>query len=287
MNYKILIFGVTGMLGHVAYKNLPNYDNKFKILGIIRNKKDKKLFNENKTNKIIIFNDFKNYEKIKNLLNIYKPDIILNALGLIKQKKNTNDADFFYFNTVFPKILEHISKDKYKIINISTDCVFDGISGNFKENSKNLSTDIYGLSKYFGEIQSFNNLTLRTSIIGHEIKNHLSLLDWFLNNNLKKINGFKNAYFSGLTTNELVRVIFEIIDKYPNLKGVYHVSSKKISKFNLLKKIKKIYNIDKNIIAKYDPKINRSLNSSKFKKITGIKVNSWDQMIIKMKNDNS
>ncbi|MDB3973951.1 SDR family oxidoreductase [Alphaproteobacteria bacterium] len=287
MNYKILIFGATGMLGHVAYNNLAKYDKNFKILGIIRDKKDKKLFNENKTNKIKIFNDFKNYEKIKNLLHTYKPNIILNALGLIKQKKSPDEADFFYLNTVFPKILEHISKDKYKIINISTDCVFDGISGNFKENSKNLSTDIYGLSKYFGEIQFFNNLTLRTSIIGHEIKNHLSLLDWFLYNNNKKIYGFKNAYFTGLTTNELVRIIFEIIDKHPSLKGVYHVSSKKISKFDLLKKIKKIYNTDKNIIAKYNPKINRSLDSSKFKKITGIKINSWDQMIKKMKNDNN
>ena len=85
MNYKILIFGATGMLGHVAYNNLAKYDKKFKILGIIRDKKDKKLFNENKTIKIKIFNDFKNYEKFKIFFLLFSQIFFLILFALLYQ----------------------------------------------------------------------------------------------------------------------------------------------------------------------------------------------------------
>ena len=285
MNYNILIFGATGMMGYSTYKNLPKYLKNAKITGIVRNKKDLQYFSVSKKSNIKIFNDFKKINKLKELIKNEKPNIIINCLGLIKQRKNITDNDFIYFNSIFPKILEVICRDRAKIINISTDCVFSGKNGNYDENSLDFSTDIYGISKYLGEVTSYNNLTLRTSIIGHEIKNHYSLLDWFINNQNKKIPGFSNAYFSGLTTLELVKIISKIINKNFNLNGLYHVSSSRISKLNLLKKINSEYSLNKQIIPFKNNFIDRSLNSNRFKKITKIKISNWNKMIREMQND--
>ena len=176
-------------------------------------------------------------------------------------------------------------QNKCKIINISTDCVFDGKKGNYSENSNDLAKDIYGVSKYLGELQSYNNLTLRTSIIGHEIKNKFSLLEWFINNKNKDVDGYKNVFFSGVTTNELTRIINLIINKFQNLNGIYHISSTKISKFDLLTKINEIYKLEKNIKSLKNKRLDRSLNSQKFRKITRIKIKSWSKMITEMYHD--
>ena len=285
MKCKVLIFGTTGMLGNCAFKNLSKYIDNLEIVGIVRSKNDKNKFSLDKFHRIHIFKNFRKVNEISKLINSYKPNIILNCLGLIKQKLNIPSDDFIYFNSIFPKMLESICKDKVKIINISTDCVFSGKNGNYDENSLDLATDIYGVSKYLGEIYSYNNLTIRTSIIGHEIKNNISLLEWFLKNKEKKIYGFSNAFFSGLTTLELIKIISKIIIKHFNLNGIYHVSSKKISKFELLNLINSEYSLNKNIIEKKNRFIDRSLNSTKFKNITKIKVSSWKKMIKEMKNN--
>tara|TARA_A100001015_G_C15000516_1_gene718257 strand:+ start:630 stop:1499 length:870 start_codon:yes stop_codon:yes gene_type:complete len=284
MKYKILIFGASGMLGHRLFIDLPNLNKNSKVIGIIRTKKDKGLFNNN-SNQIKIFNNFKNMSEIGKLLKSIKPNVIINALGIIKQKKKTPYYDYLYFNSIFPRVLEHITKNSCKIINISTDCVFDGVKGNYTELSNDLSNDVYGISKYLGEIQAHNNLTLRTSIIGHEIKNHKSLLEWFINNKDEVIHGYKNVFFSGLTTNEMSKVLNIILTKNYNLKGIYHLSSRKISKLNLLKKINQIYKLRKNIKPKKVKHLDRSLNSHKIKKISKIKIKTWKEMIIDMYNE--
>lgn len=286
MRLKILIFGTSGMLGHRLFIDLPNLNKNSKVIGIIRAKKDKSLFNSNNSNQIKIFNRFKNKSEIEKLLKKIKPNVIINSLGIIKQKKNTPDYDYLYFNSIFPRILEQITKNNCKIINISTDCVFNGVKGNYSELSNDLSNDLYGISKYLGEIQSYNNLTLRTSIIGHEIKNYTSLLEWFIKNKDEVIHGYENVFFSGLTTNEIARVLNIILTKNYNLKGIYHLSSRKISKLNLLKKINQIYKLRKKIKPKKVKHLDRSLNSKKIKNISKIKIKTWKEMILDMHNEN-
>ena len=176
---------------------------------------------------------------------------------------------------------------KFKNIHFSTDCVFDGKVGNYNEKSRRNAKDNYGKYKALAEKKIKNNtLIIRTSIIGHEIEGKkLSLLEWFLNNK-KTISGYNYAYFSGLTTLEISKVIKKIISKNKFCKGLYNISSRKISKYHLLQKINKIYGLNKKVIKNNNFKIDRSLNSSKFKKkFKKVNISSWNNQILKMFQD--
>ena len=216
----------------------------------------------------------------------FNPDFIINCAGIIKQKTSKfNQENIFFINSSLPNFLSVLAKKKkFKFIHISTDCVFDGKKGNYKEKDAPNSIDDYGLSKLLGEVSSENSLTLRTSIIGHEIYEKNGLLEWFLKQ--KKILGYRNAFFSGVTTLELSKIIEKILKL--NLKnGIYNVASKKISKYQLLLLIKKIYAKDIIILPSSKLKIDRSLNGKFFKKMSNIKVSNWKKMIIDQKKNYS
>ena len=177
-------------------------------------------------------------------------------------------------------------KYQFKHIHFSTDCVFDGKLGNYNEKSKRNATDKYGKYKALAEKKINNNtLIIRTSIIGHEIEEKkLSLLEWFLNNK-EIVYGYNFAHFSGLTTLEISKVLKKIISNNKFSKGLYNISSSKISKYHLLQKINKIYNLKKKITKNDQFRIDRSLNSSKFKKKFKINISSWDNQILEMFKD--
>lgn len=214
----------------------------------------------------------------------FKPNLIINCIGVIKQKiLSLEEKNIFYINSIFPHEVYKISNMiNSKIIHFSTDCVFDGKKGNYTENSLPNAEDIYGFSKALGELDFNNSLTIRTSIIGHELQSKNSLLEWFLQLNQKKCYGFADAYFSGLTTIEIFNFLEKFILKNKKINGIYHLSASKISKFNLLKKISKIYSKKIKIIKNNDLKIDRSLNSKKIKKLVKYKSPSWDILIKNM-----
>jgi dTDP-4-dehydrorhamnose reductase len=169
-----------------------------------------------------------------------------------------------------------------RLIHVSTDCVFDGKKGNYTENDISNATDLYGRSKFLGEVAySPHCVTLRTSIIGHEIKGRLGLIEWFMSQD-KKIQGYKNAIFSGFPTIEVAHILRDYILPNQNLTGIYHISSDPISKYELLKLVAEKY--DKKIeIEPYDDFYqNRSLDSSLFRKITGYEPPTWPELIEKM-----
>ena len=170
---------------------------------------------------------------------------------------------------------------KVKLIHFSTDCVFLGLKGNYKETDLADTQDIYGRSKLLGELTYPNTLTLRTSIIGHELKTKYSLLNWFLDQN-KPVKGYKNAIFSGLTALEIAKILDKFIIPKKNLEGVYHLSGKVISKYDLLSLIKIVYKKNIKINITRNVKINRSLNSKPIQKITGYKPRSWTKIVKEM-----
>ena len=278
---KIYILGITGMLGSKLF--LEFLKKKYKVRGSARfiNKK----FNKYNSH-IDLITDVYDLDKLKKKIKIFKPKIIINCVGIIKQKINKIDEkDIFYVNSIFPHELYKISVTvNAKLIHFSTDCVFDGKVGNYNEKHAPNAHDVYGFSKRLGEINYKNSITLRTSIIGHEIKGKYSLLEWFLNQK-KNCEGYSKAYFSGLPTIE----IFDFLEKHilnkKNINGLYNLSSTKISKFNLLKLIAKIYGKKIKIIKNKDFKIDRSLNSKKLKKITSYKSPSWQKLVKKMFNN--
>ena len=284
--HKILILGVSGMLGHALFyyfsKN-KKYDTYATQRG---NNKVDKFFPEIMLDKIISNINADSIQTVQNAIELIKPDVVINCIGIIKQLKEAKDSLIsIKINSLFPHQLAEIcANNNCRMIHISTDCVFSGKAGNYAEEDFADADDLYGRSKYLGEVDYPNALTLRTSIIGHELNNKISLVDWFLSQK-SSVSGFTKAIYTGLPTIEFA----EIIEKYvfPNreLHGLYHVSSEPISKYELLKLVAEIYEKDIQIKHEVEFIIDRSLDSCRFKNVTGYAPPSWKEMIIKMHSD--
>ena len=275
----VCIIGSTGMLGSVLLHKLSNLD--IKVVSISRKKIDKKRLPNYRNN--IIFKeeiDINDFNSLVKIIKDFPVDFIVNCVGIIKQKKEAEDLDVMYsVNAIYPNKLSVIA-DLFdiKLIHISTDCVFSGTKGNYSELHKFDANDNYGISKALGEVKSRNCLTLRTSIIGHELYSKNSLLEWFLSQK-KSVKGYKNAIFSGFTNLELSQLIIKIMESFQYLEGIYNLASSPINKYDLLTLIAKEYKFDIDILPYENFSINRSLNGSKFKNETGIVIKSWEVMI--------
>lgn len=277
---NILIFGATGMLGHAVFRVLSN-DRRFNVFGTIRDTSLKKYFPINTLNNLITDIDAEDSENLKNAFDISKPAVVINCIGVIKQLSSAKNAlETIPLNTLLPHRLAFMcQKYSARLILISTDCVFSGKRGNYGESDTPDCDDLYGRSKLLGEIVDLpNTLTIRTSIIGHELKGGHSLVNWFLNSG-NSVKGYSNAFFSGLPTNELAVVLKDIIIRYPELFGLYHVGGDRISKYDLLKLIATIYQIDIGIIESKEVNIDRSLNHQKFSSATNYKPKKWPELI--------
>ncbi|MDP3441256.1 MAG: SDR family oxidoreductase, partial [Ignavibacteria bacterium] len=239
---KIVILGGTGMLGHQLFK----YGNQLSldVEAIVRNKKlIVKKTSRTFDDKIHILDEVKEINQLEGLLREIKPDFLINCIGIVKQSPLTsNYAESIAINSLLPHQLEGLGvKLGFRLIHISTDCVFDGQKGMYKETDQPNAIDLYGKSKHLGEVNYGVGITLRTSIIGHEITNSThGLIEWFLSQE-GKVNGFTKAIFSGLTTLELSKVIFNYIIPSNIEAGLYQVASNAINKFDLLSLTAKIY----------------------------------------------
>lgn len=253
-NKKILLLGSTGMAGHIIYYYLEN-TNKYNIINIS--------YRTKLTEDSIIIN-IKNTTALEELISTVKPDYIINCIGiLIKGSSDIENAIFI--NAYFPHFLKKIAdKIDAKIIHISTDCVFSGNDGNYKEDALKDAADIYGLSKSLGEINDSKHLTIRTSIIGPELKkNGEGLLHWFFLQH-GEITGYTNAIWSGITTLELAKAIDYYLDN-EIASGIVHVTNgEKISKYELLNLFKSVWNVkDLNIREGiYKKNVDKSLAKS-------------------------
>jgi dTDP-4-dehydrorhamnose reductase len=284
---KILIFGTTGMLGHTLFNYLGQNNSDLNTFGLVRDESDFRLFTKRQEKKLISAKFDIRHEDIRNIIEKVEPNLVLNCIGLIKQdNKSKSFIDSISINSLLPHIFSKVCDDKkIRLIHFSTDCVFSGTKGNYSEKDTPDCNDVYGLTKLLGEVNNPNHLTLRTSIIGHELKKNLGLLEWFLNEK-NEIKGFSNAIFSGLTTLEIAKFVKNFIIPEPNISGIYHLSSKPISKYNLLKMINDLYNVNHKITKFDEIMIDRSLNSNQLRKVTGYSPPEWDQMISEMKEWN-
>jgi len=274
----ILIIGSTGMLGNTLLRYFK-FKNKYDVIGTCRDSNvPSKL--KHLEQSIIRNLDIENEDVLINSLQKYNPKIVINCVGLVKQIDSSSDPiKAININSLFPHKLNNLCKKiDAKLIHISTDCVFDGERGGYIESDLPNAKDLYGKSKNLGEVTFANSITLRTSIIGHEIETSHSLLEWFLSQN-DEIKGYKNAIFSGLPTVVLADVIHNYVIPNKSLSGLYHISSDPINKYDLLKLIAKQYKKEIKIIPDEELVIDRSLNSDKFKKSTGFTPLPWKDMI--------
>ena len=269
-NQRVLVLGSTGMVGHILCKYLIcNSD--FILFDISRSYKFR-----DKTNLFDVKNEKDFCEYIKTI----KPDYIINCIGVLIRESNISVENAIYINSYFPYMLRKLaSQINSKLIHISTDCVFSGKKGKYIESDFRDGNDIYAQTKILGEIQDTTNLTLRTSVIGPEIKDSgEGLFGWFMRQE-GTISGFKKVIWSGVTTLELAKVIKLSIDN--ELTGLYHVTNNlSISKYALLKLFKK--HTKKNIEIKpfNEKSSDKSLIDTRF--LLGYKIPSYDDMISEM-----
>lgn len=285
MQKKILILGSSGMIGN-TFLRFFSQKSEFKVIGTVRSIVSiKTLTNLNKYN-LILNVDLENIKHLHELFDLEKPHVVINCAGLVKQSEEAKDhIKMIYINSLFPHHLASLSfKYNFRLIHLSTDCVFSGSGGNYSENDYSDALDLYGRSKSLGEVHCPNTITIRTSLIGHELNSSRGLLDWFLSQS-GDVEGYKKAIFSGLTTFEIARVIYKYVLQNTNLKGLYHISADPINKHDLLLLIKDVYDKTINVIPE-DTKvvIDRSLDSSRFRKATGFLPRPWRPMIKEMRN---
>ena len=271
---KILILGSSGILGKTLqlYLNKKNID----FLTISREKNN---------NKNITLKNISNFKNLEELIFKIRPTHIINCIGVTKFNNTyKNKKITVSLNTKMPIYLAELCKlNKIYLLHISTDCVFSGKKGNYSDNSYKDTKDLYGLSKNKGEVKNKFTATIRTSFIGPELNTKKSLLSWFLNEK-KFVRGYSKAFFSGLTSLELCKIIYNYFIKKNILQNkIINIGSRRISKFTLLTKIRKIFKKKINIVRYQNFIIDRSLDSKKFRKLTGYKVVGWDKMLLELK----
>lgn len=282
MNKKVLVLGASGMLGNAIYKTLLNNANSL-TYGVIRSKSDEKYFNSTSIENLLIIPDITSFASLLQIISQIRPWVIINCVGVVKQIRSLEfTRNAIEINSLFPLKLKSISELLgVRVIHFSTDCVFNGTKGNYTEEDHSDCYDVYGKTKYLGEIVGENIVTIRTSIIGHELKTCHSLVDWFLSQDTM-VEGYVNAIFSGLPT----VVLADIIEKYllydESINGLFHISGHPINKYDLLNIVSKTYNKKITVVKNYSVKIDRSLNSQKFQERTGYFPNSWEENVQKM-----
>lgn len=253
---KILLFGATGMAGHMAYFYLAA-TGKYEIRNVVF---------RNKLTEDSIVVDVTNLAEVEKIVDQEKPDIILNCIGVLIRGAKEHPDNAILLNAYFPNYLKKLAdKVNGKLIHISTDCVFSGKKGFYSEDDFRDADDVYGRSKALGEINSEKDITIRTSIIGPELKTAgEGLFHWFMCQK-GRINGFTEAYWGGVTTLELVKAIDSAIDS--NITGLLHLTNgEKISKFDLLNLFKLIWKRDDIHVDAFNGKsVDKSLvKSNKF-----------------------
>lgn len=268
---NILILGASGMAGHMIYNHLKAQDD-LHVVGTTHTN-----FLDDNCISLNVFDT----QKVERILNKLNPDIVINCVGsLIRESKISPDKTIFC-NAYFPHFLKGITKNiNAKLIHISTDCVFSGNKGSYTEADMKDAADIYGLSKSLGEIEDKDNLTIRTSIIGPELKkNGEGLFHWFMGQS-QTVNGYKSSYWSGVTTLELAKFIRWIIDN--PITGLVHLTNgKSISKYDLLQKINTIYNKRITIQSNKDYFCDKSLVKSERMDYL---VRSYAEMLVEQKD---
>lgn len=276
---KVLIIGATGMLGHVL---LQRWQGRFEVAGTLRQSESYGFLQGMKLYEGV---EAEKPESVAKALEDFRPEVVVNCVGVIKQRDDAKNAEpSIQVNALFPHQLARLCGERgTRLIHLSTDCVFSGDKGQpYREEDVADARDIYGLSKYMGEVDYPHALTLRTSIIGHEVKEKRSLVEWVVSQKGNKVNGFAHALYTGFTTLEMADVMAMVIERFPELRGVYHLSADEISKYELVRLINSALCLDMTVEKDESFRCDRRLDSRRFRDVTGYRPPAWTEMIQRM-----
>ncbi len=282
---KVLVLGCNGMLGHKLYQVLaPVYDVTGTVRGAYRGISRYDFFEESR---IITGVNALEISGVDGAIEKAHPDVVINCIGIVKALEEKSGRLLnVWLNAVLPHQLYEICRVKnVRLIHISTDCVFSGKKGGYREDDPSDAEDIYGKTKYLGEVSDPGALTIRTSFIGRELSGANGLLEWFLANKGGKVEGYTNAIFSGFPTLHLAGIIADVIANHKNLSGLYHVSSEPISKYKLLTLINQAMRLNIDVKEYPDFHCDRSLDATRYRQATGFRPPAWEQMLEEMARD--
>ena len=285
---KVMVLGGAGMLGHKVFQVLRS-----RFSGVfcsVREDVKSSPFDRVELlhgEDVIGGVDVTDFESMKVLLGRLRPHFVVNCVGVIKQRaESTSAVPSITINSLLPHVLAQMAEGwGGRVIHFSTDCVFSGKNGSYTESDASDAEDLYGRSKYLGEVAGSNALTLRTSIIGRELCEHRSLLDWFLGQRGGKIQGYRRVIYSGVTTNFLARLVGEIITKHPDLSGLYQVASDPISKHDLLCLLKEAYEMDVEIEPDDREVSDRSMKCDRLRSAIGFTCPPWPELVRELAGD--
>jgi dTDP-4-dehydrorhamnose reductase len=277
---RVLIVGASGMLGNAAYRLFASSKG-FHVTGTARSLAGLDFLPRSDAARIIGGVDVADFDALVRLFREECPDVVINCVGVIKQLPLARDpTSSIEINALFPHRLAHLcAAGNARLVQISTDCVFSGRRGNYRETDFSDADDLYGRTKLLGEVDYPNAITLRTSIVGHEIGTTVSLIDWFLSQPGPQVRGYRKAIYTGLPSVEFARVVRDMVIPRSDLRGVWHVSSDPITKYDLLHLVAKTYGKEINIMPDDSVEIDRSLDGSRFREATGYVAASWSDLV--------
>ena len=275
---RILILGGDGMLGHQLLRHFgTRHVARATLRGPLERYAGYGLFHAGNAVDGV---DVQDFGTVRRVFTGFRPDAVINATGIVKQRAEAAEAiPSIEINALFPHRLAALCAEAgTRLVHMSTDCVFSGKQGGYREDDPPDATNIYGRSKLLGEVSASPAITLRTSIIGSELSRKTGLLEWFLAQQ-GTIRGYRRAIFSGFTTTEMARIIEMLLTRYPGAHGLYHVSSAAISKYELLTLIRDRLGLSTRIEPEDDFHCDRSLDSTRFRAAFAYEPPSWPAMI--------
>jgi len=279
---KILILGGDGMLGHQL---LRSWQGRHDVRVTLRNDADcyvhYGLFSdENSFYRV----DVRDFSAVERVAKAFRADAIVNAIGIVKQRDEASDAILsIEINALLPHRLSQLCGEMgARLVHLSTDCVFSGKQGMYREDDLEDARDLYGRSKLLGEVRDAHAVTLRTSIIGLELARKRSLIEWYLAQR-GEIKGFTRAIYSGFTTMEMARIIEQVLFRHPDLSGLWHVASAPIDKYALLALLgEKLGRSDVTLQPDDAFCCDRSLDGRRFAQATGYQTPTWERMLAEL-----
>ena len=273
------MLGASGMLGNAMLRVLHEHED-LDVFGTVRSSDVERFFPAKVSERLITGVDVENQDAVLNVFCQVCPKVVINCVGLVKQVAEASDPlRTIPVNALLPHRLARLCDvSGARLVHISTDCVFSGEEGSYTELDLADARDLYGVSKYLGEVNDPGTITLRTSAIGHALNNSSGLVDWFLGQQ-GQCRGFTRAVFSGLPTVVLAQIVRDVIIPASELHGLYHIAAEPIAKFDLLKLVAEAYGKTIEIIPDNSLQINRSLNAGCFRAATGYVAPEWPELV--------
>jgi dTDP-4-dehydrorhamnose reductase len=274
---KILILGATGLLGNAVFRSMSKVSDA-QVEGTMRHEAARGLFAPEHSSRLTVVEDIENPEQLVRLLEAAGPDVVVNCIAAGRPAP-TDPMRSISVYSVLPQRLSQLCRlFGARLVQIGSDGVFSGSRGSYSEDDVPDADDIYGISKLLGEVAEPHAITLRTSIIGHELQSGSGLLEWFLSQQ-GRCSAYTRAIFSGFPTIVLADLIRDVVIPRPDLHGIYHVATRPISKFDLLRLVAERYGKKIELIPDDRASPNRSLLADRFERATGYVAPDWPALV--------